>query len=194
MSEASRSHEALECGHCGHKSRMEIIAIASALDTHDDGDGPPFEAGTAYEVQRCPACKKEVLVAGAWHSGMEGPDDWHPKVVLPEPRDHLARRILEERQLDLECMKRAVEEAKKCVGEGGSLSARPKVAAVVLHEGKIVALGHRGELADGEHAEFTVLEGKCRNVVLTGATVYTTLEPCTTRNAPKIPCADRLIR
>lgn len=88
-------------------------------------------------------------------------------------------------------MERAVALARQCVNEEGRIS--PKVGAVIAREGVVLDQAFRGELAPGDHAEFTLLETKLGNDTLAGATLFTTLEPCTARNSPKIPCAERII-
>src|SRR5712692_1460886 len=84
----------------------------------------------------------------------------------------------------------AVEEARKSISEDGRV--HPLVGAVVVKDGRVLATAHRGELA-ANHAEYIALESKLAKTSMTDCTVYTTLEPCTTRMHPKIPCADRLI-
>ena len=92
---------------------------------------------------------------------------------------------------DRELMLTTVELARKCESETGKIS--PKVAALLVRDGVVLAAAFRGEFLAGEHAEYSLLERKLRDATVAGATLFTTLEPCTSRNQPKIPCADRIV-
>ncbi len=91
----------------------------------------------------------------------------------------------------LRWMKLAIEEARKSVAEPDGRT-HPKVGVIVVKDGKELGGAYRGKGGPGNHAEFSALEKDLRDVPVSGATVYTTLEPGTTRNHPKIPCAERL--
>lgn len=119
--------------------------------------------------------------------------------VLPEGRirfEQLMEKLVSARSAsitddDRKFSRMAIDEARKSVAE---LDGRPHplVGAVVVKNGQVLSVAHRGEAA-GNHAEFIALEKKLSDEAVAGATVYTTLEPCTTRNHPKLPCAARLI-
>jgi len=85
----------------------------------------------------------------------------------------------------------AIQEARKSIPEDDGRT-HPLVGAVVAKDGKLLATAHRGEVM-GNHAEYIALEKRLSDSSLAGATIYTTLEPCTRRNPPKIPCAERII-
>lgn len=92
---------------------------------------------------------------------------------------------------DLSYMAKAIHLARKCSPEDGRI--HPCVAAIVVLDGKELATAYRGEMQGGQHAEYTALEEKLKATSVSGATVYTTLEPCTNRNSPKLACVERLV-
>ena len=84
----------------------------------------------------------------------------------------------------------AITEARKSVPEDER--PHPRVGVVIVKDGVVLSKAHRGENTQS-HAEYIALECKLPDDAVAGSTVYTTLEPCTKRNHPKIPCAQRLV-
>ena len=73
--------------------------------------------------------------------------------------------------------------------------ASPRVGAVLWEPGGTVETACRGELRDGDHAEYTLLERKKRASRLDDAVLFSTLEPCApgARRRPKLSCAERIV-
>ena len=122
---------------------------------------------------------------------------WHVQHIK-EKKD-LLRAFIEELEIippsqphnpDYHFERMAVDEARKSSAEDDR--PHPLVGCVVVKNGQVLATSHRGE-TKGNHAEYIALEIKLKDSTLAGCTVYTTLEPCTKRNNPKIACANRLI-
>jgi pyrimidine deaminase RibD-like protein len=114
-----------------------------------------------------------------------------PKPRSPAPSVPISGGTFHTADADRKYARFAIDEARKSVPENDGRP-HPWVGAVVVKDGKVLGTAHRGEVP-GNHAEFVALERILTDVAVAGATVYTTLEPCTTRNPPKIPCVDRLI-
>ncbi len=66
-------------------------------------------------------------------------------------------------------------------------------AVLVGGDGEVLGTAHRGNLREGEHAEYTLIERLLPDRDLEGTTLYVTLEPCTARSFPKKPCAERVV-
>ncbi|MBL7700550.1 MAG: hypothetical protein JNK79_20490 [Chitinophagaceae bacterium] len=93
-------------------------------------------------------------------------------------------------QMAIAAMKDSVPEPRS----DGKVS--PKVGVVLVSpDGEHIITGHRGELRNGDHAEYTILERKNRDKDLTGYFLFATLEPCApgSRRHPKLACAERIV-
>ncbi len=71
----------------------------------------------------------------------------------------------------------------------------PLVGAVLWKTDGTTGTACRGELRDGDHAQFTLLERKNRSEKLDDAELFGTLEPCApgARRKPKLSCAERIL-
>lgn len=95
---------------------------------------------------------------------------------------------------DLDYMKIALDEMTKSRSEHGFSKTDPLVGAVlVAANGKELGRAHRGNYAAGDHGEFTLLKKKLKGTDARGSSIFVTLEPCSTRNPPKLPCAHRIV-
>lgn len=93
-------------------------------------------------------------------------------------------------------MERAIEVMRQSVAEPrADGKASPLVGVVLWKPDGTVETACRGELRDGDHAEYTLLERKNRDSKLDGAVLFATLEPCApgSRRHPKLGCAERIV-
>jgi diaminohydroxyphosphoribosylaminopyrimidine deaminase / 5-amino-6-(5-phosphoribosylamino)uracil reductase len=91
---------------------------------------------------------------------------------------------------DLQWMASALDEARRGLG---LTSPNPPVGAVIVKEGRIIGTGYHRKAGEA-HAEVNAIaDAKERNPkLLSGATIYVTLEPCSTEGRTP-PCTQALI-
>ncbi|MFE3829826.1 deaminase [Streptomyces sp. NPDC059092] len=96
-----------------------------------------------------------------------------------------------DRDQDLRWMQRAIALAALCPPAAGAYSVG---AVIVSEDGTELASGYSREADPHEHAEEAALAklpaGDAR---LAGATIYSTLEPCSQRRSPRTPCTQRIL-
>lgn len=95
----------------------------------------------------------------------------------------MAKKIYSPREL----MELAIQESHKSIPEHtdktdplvGAIIATADGEILTTADRKNLATAHRGELREGEHCEYTLIERKLANKNLKGCVLYVTLEPCT---------------
>ncbi|MHA3772025.1 bifunctional diaminohydroxyphosphoribosylaminopyrimidine deaminase/5-amino-6-(5-phosphoribosylamino)uracil reductase RibD [Verrucomicrobiota bacterium sgz303538] len=90
---------------------------------------------------------------------------------------------------DEKFMRVAIEEAKRGIGH---TSPNPAVGAVIVRDGQILAQGHHRRVGQ-PHAEIEALRALENPEHARGATIYVTLEPCSTHGRTP-PCTDAILR
>ena len=94
-----------------------------------------------------------------------------------------------------EYMLKTIEVMNRSIQEPRNDKVSPKVGALLIKPTGEIDTAFRGELREGDHAEFTLLERKNRSISLEGSILFATLEPCApgARKHPKLSCAERIV-
>ena len=93
---------------------------------------------------------------------------------------------------DVASMELALAEARKCTAEDAC--PHPAVGVVAAKERTVLGTAFRGESGPGNHAEYVLLGQKLRELSVVGSTIYTTLEPCSSRQHLRISCVERIVQ
>jgi ATP-dependent DNA helicase RecG len=96
----------------------------------------------------------------------------------------------------LELMNMAIEESRKSIPEHDDKTDPLVGALIATKDGILLAKAHRGELREGEHCEYTLIERKLASENLKDCVLYVTLEPCTdvSRNKGKRGCSTHVVK
>ena len=93
-------------------------------------------------------------------------------------------------QADLHWLREAIELSRRCPPSESAFS----VGAVVVSDpGKVIATGYSRERDPKDHAEEVALAQAAGDPLLTGATLYSSLEPCLARASRPRSCAELII-
>lgn len=94
-------------------------------------------------------------------------------------------------RIDREYMQQAIELARLSPPSPSAFS----VGAVIVADGAVIATGYSRQTDEKVHAEEAALDALAPDDPrLAGATIYSTLEPCSRRGtASRTPCTDRVL-
>jgi pyrimidine deaminase RibD-like protein len=186
---------------------LEPIAVNKSgrmLGARIVGVGPEFEGSgevcllpkpTELSTHEAIETLIDIATVGGYFTTFSSDEDrLQEKITTSKPSvPQASSSKLESREKSDEMyMRVAIELSKESRPEDNR--PHPRVGAVAVKNGRILDQAFRGEYAQGDHAEYTLLERKLGNMDLTGTTLYTTLEPCTVRGHEKTPCADRIVQ
>ncbi|ORX55808.1 cytidine deaminase-like protein [Hesseltinella vesiculosa] len=91
-------------------------------------------------------------------------------------------------QEDIKYMELAIVEANKSIPAEKAYC----VGACLVKDGELLTTGYSRELPGNTHAEQCCLMKLTDPTVAQGATMYTTMEPCSTRLSGNIPCVQSI--
>ena len=97
------------------------------------------------------------------------------------------RAARQDPQTDLRWLREAIELSRRCPPVPSAFSVG---AVLVSSEGNVLATGHSRELGPKDHAEEVVLAKAAGDPLLTGATLYSSLEPCLARASRPRSCVE----
>ncbi len=115
--------------------------------------------------------------------------EFHPSLIEPAMRNTRQQKKLDSSPAaDARWIRLALREAGKGIG---FTSPNPAVGAVIVRDGRALARGHH-HAAGQPHAEIEALRALPKGKDARGATLYVTLEPCSTQGRTP-PCTSAIV-
>jgi hypothetical protein len=90
MSKEKRFTAEIECRHCRNSTPMEVVSDFNDVSDYEE-DSPQgrflapmsWEAGSIYQLAKCPACDKVTFRRAFWHSGTMDPSEIEYETLYP---------------------------------------------------------------------------------------------------------------